>query len=284
MAQFTVQTFGWQYDGNEEIFMPFEVTLFDNDGVIQYAVEPKDDDDEFDSVDVIGLDGLAVNGVPVPFWQIDGSYFGTVEWGDDNVSYVLAIRTAVDGPEVNIIIGGDPITVNSQEEFEQLELTITSVTGAPRSGDFAPGTPISLADIPGVNAPVLNLIEGGGKDDFLFGSQDADEIIGNGGADTLLGRDGDDVLNGGAGRDIVIGGEGTDTFVFGTGSELDIILDFDVTEDILEIDMDGSAARDAVAFVYSLANYTIVGIGGGDVAVLLGDYDRSDVVDSIEYL
>ncbi|KCV83592.1 hypothetical protein ATO10_02490 [Actibacterium atlanticum] len=290
MAEYVVQGFGWTWvgEGEDEVrtdFQTHEFTFEDSDGVFEYQVVPGETFD-FSPIALTGLDGLSVDGTPLGSLPVDQATFGYVEWSG-GTSYVLLFEDSsfADGrQDFIVIIGGAPFEPETLEEFYQFEQSITAFGGAPDNGPYAPNTPISLADLPGLGQAPVNLIEGGSKDDFLFGSQDADEINGNGGADTLLGRDGDDVLNGGAGRDIEIGGEGADTFVFGTGSELDIILDFDVTEDILQIDMDAPAARDDVAFVQSLANYTIVGIGGGDVAVLLGNYDRSDVVDSIEYL
>lgn len=69
--------------------------------------------------------------------------------------------------------------------------------------------------------------------DLMFGGSGNDKLYGGDGDDTLKGGTGDDVLNGGAGDDILAGGEGADAFTFSEKDGLDIITDFDVTEDSL---------------------------------------------------
>ena len=69
----------------------------------------------------------------------------------------------------------------------------------------------------------------------LTGSSHADRLFGNSGANTLSGGSGNDTLVGGGGNDTLIGGSGVDSFVFGKSSGQDIITDFDVKRDVLEI-------------------------------------------------
>jgi Ca2+-binding RTX toxin-like protein len=54
-------------------------------------------------------------------------------------------------------------------------------------------------------------INGGGGDDYLYGSAPGVEIVGPGDNDTLNGGDGNDTLFGSPGHDILDGGDGTDT-------------------------------------------------------------------------
>ncbi len=96
-------------------------------------------------------------------------------------------------------------------------------------------------------------IQGGSGDDELFGGIGDDELFGNRGRDTLTGGEGNDTLDGGADRDTLTGEAGADVFRFEllpdvpsgdnasdvfAGGELDVITDFDLTEDTLAFDDD----------------------------------------------
>lgn len=78
-------------------------------------------------------------------------------------------------------------------------------------------------------------VYGGSGNDKLYGGRGNDTLIGNSGDDTLHGGSGDDTLIGGAGNDILSGGSGTDRFIFDKGMGKDVITDFDVTKDVLQI-------------------------------------------------
>ncbi|MCL1471935.1 hypothetical protein [Argonema antarcticum] len=90
-------------------------------------------------------------------------------------------------------------------------------------------------------------------DDNIFGQQDNDALFGNRGNDQILGELGDDVIYGGRdddnlfgeegndylsgdrGNDQLRGGAGRDTFVFRAESSTDVISDFVVTEDFIQV-------------------------------------------------
>ncbi|TBW10805.1 poly(beta-D-mannuronate) C5 epimerase [Azotobacter chroococcum subsp. isscasi] len=96
-------------------------------------------------------------------------------------------------------------------------------------------------------------IAGGKDDDSLLGSVAAESLDGAGGDDSLAGGVGNDVLNGGAGadnlagghgRDQLAGGEGADTFRFSALTDSyrtesdnfsDLISDFDLAEDRIDL-------------------------------------------------
>ena len=71
--------------------------------------------------------------------------------------------------------------------------------------------------------------------DKLWGGKGNDTLKGGKGSDKLLGGDGNDTLFGGKGNDKLWGGDGSDTFVFGKNSGKDVIYDFDVKKDMLQI-------------------------------------------------
>jgi len=89
-----------------------------------------------------------------------------------------------------------------------------------------------------------DLLFGGSGDDQLLGGNDEDRLSGGGGADRLWGDAGNDSLSGGLGNDWIEGGRGDDRlsggpqgdhFVFAAGSGDDVITDFQVGLDVLDL-------------------------------------------------
>lgn len=74
----------------------------------------------------------------------------------------------------------------------------------------------------------------GGSDVIRTGAL-ADRLDGGTGSDTLVGGGGADTLIGGGGSDRMTGGAGPDTFVFAAGSGVDVITDFNLLEDKIDI-------------------------------------------------
>jgi hypothetical protein len=92
------------------------------------------------------------------------------------------------------------------------------------------------------------VFSGDGRDVVSGGSGD-DAIDAGAGDDVLKGDAGDDQLFAAAGFDIVTGGAGADTFFFGPTSDLDVILDFDITEgDVIDLSLFGLFASGAEAY------------------------------------
>ncbi|ACO81203.1 Secreted mannuronan C-5 epimerase [Azotobacter vinelandii CA] len=86
--------------------------------------------------------------------------------------------------------------------------------------------------------------QGTDGNDVLVGSDANDQLYGGAGDDRLDGGAGDDQLDGGAGRDDLTGGTGADTFVFAARTDSyrtdagvfnDLILDFDASEDRIDL-------------------------------------------------
>lgn len=76
---------------------------------------------------------------------------------------------------------------------------------------------------------------GGAGDDYLCGCGGSDVLRGGKGNDTLDGDNGNDLLIGGAGDDVLTGGAGNDRFRIQFGRGTDLITDFTVGEDFLEL-------------------------------------------------
>ncbi len=77
---------------------------------------------------------------------------------------------------------------------------------------------------------------GGQGNDLLFGEAGNDLMWGDAGDDTLCGGTGNDTLIGGMGNDTLLAGEGNDTFVLSADMGIDLISDFQVGQDVLQLD------------------------------------------------
>jgi len=117
---------------------------------------------------------------------------------------------------------------------------------------------------------------GGGDSDFLFGENGRDTLYGEEGHDILDGGRGRDTLDGGAGHDILIGGRGRDTltggegfdiFEFGPNSGRDVITDFSLTDDKIDLRaFEGEITYDDLEFVQDETGLLVI---MGDNSVLL---------------
>ena len=127
-------------------------------------------------------------------------------------------------------------------------------------------------------------LRGGHGNDRLDGGAGDDTVAGEAGADRLKGRAGDDVLDGGSGADRLHGGDGSDTLRGGTGNDVltggagadvfdvaagrtgsDVIVDFDVREDVI----DAPYPRVALASLTQLGAHTHLDLGGLNEVILL---------------
>ncbi|CAN7497803.1 M10 family metallopeptidase C-terminal domain-containing protein [Phenylobacterium sp. LjRoot219] len=117
---------------------------------------------------------------------------------------------------------------------------------------------------------------------ILNGNLGRDTVTGGGGADAVRGGQGDDVLNAGAGadqlfgdlgNDTMTGGEGADVFRVAPGGGVDLILDFQVGEDVLRLDGIGG-----YALTQSGAD-AVIGLGADQV--ILANVQVSSVAGSI---
>ncbi|NVJ96738.1 MAG: hypothetical protein HWE25_01225 [Alphaproteobacteria bacterium] len=145
----------------------------------------------------------------------------------------------------------------------------------------------------GGNGSSLNdFILGGLGDDLIFAGGGLDRIEGEGGNDTIFNGGGDDVVAGGTGDDTLWGGpgddliwgqEGADTFAFGPNNGADIINDFDVAMDALNlsgVNASFASLNDIIdaATLSEVSGYSGVLIDtGDDTSVFLLGLDISDL-------
>ncbi len=115
-------------------------------------------------------------------------------------------------------------------------------------------------------------IHGGLGDDHIGGKGGNDQLFGDEGDDAIWGDDGDDLLRGGLGNDTLTGddssgGQGADTFVLAVGEGTDVITDFEVGIDLLQLE--GNVIVDDLSITQSGVN-TVIDLGNETLAILEG--------------
>ena len=76
---------------------------------------------------------------------------------------------------------------------------------------------------------------GGFGNDILSGKDKSDILLGQPGQDLLFGDSGNDVVYGGPGDDVLYGGKDEDKFIIKGGEGIDLIRDFNLSEDIIAL-------------------------------------------------
>ncbi|MEM7663982.1 MAG: calcium-binding protein [Pseudomonadota bacterium] len=99
-------------------------------------------------------------------------------------------------------------------------------------------------------------VTGNDSDNWITGNAAGNTLAGGGGRDRLIGYEGDDTIVGGKGRDYLegdfgAGGGGSDTFSFTSGDDQDVILDFEIARDVIDISSVEIAFVDVVIGSYS---------------------------------
>lgn len=110
----------------------------------------------------------------------------------------------------------------------------------------------------------MNVIEGDGHDDTIYGQAEDDLVEGNGGNDNLAGGAGNDIIRGGDGKDVIHGGHDDDKLFGGAGND---IIGGQWGDDFI----DGGAGRDWIVgddgddtIVFDANDFTIRGGDGFD--------------------
>lgn len=133
---------------------------------------------------------------------------------------------------------------------------------------------------------------GGNGNDNLAGDAGSDSLAGGGDDDTLLGGAGNDRLNGDAGADrldggadddVLFGGSGADVFVMRPGGGTDVINDFSLAEDRLDVSLLGlGTLTEALGFARQAGAGTVFTFTDGTTVtlrnVVLTNLDEADFV------
>src|SRR5688500_5747179 len=122
-----------------------------------------------------------------------------------------------------------------------------------------------------------NTLEGTAEDNWIDGRGGNDTLYGNGGNDTLDGGQGDDWLEGELGDDWLTGGEGTDVFSFNAGDGADVITDFQLGSDQIELNGDIFSSDPPYTIASDANGSAILNLSGGGSVTLAGT-DREDLI------
>jgi Ca2+-binding RTX toxin-like protein len=138
------------------------------------------------------------------------------------------------------------------------------------------GTDTVYANVAGTNngvylyANVENLVLLG-TTSFGVGNELANHLTGNAVGNYLLGGAGNDVINGKGGNDVLFGQAGADTFIFEHGTGGDVIGDFEVGTDKIDLSAMGfSDYQTVVNSMHENGGTTAIDLGNGDLVVLNG--------------
>jgi Ca2+-binding RTX toxin-like protein len=108
-----------------------------------------------------------------------------------------------------------------------------------------------------------------GNTSFGVGNGIANLMVGSAAGNTLLGGGGNDTLNGGGGLDILWGEAGNDTFVISRNTGTDIIGDFTVGQDKLDVSAFGfTTIAEAKASMVQVGTDIAFYIGTGETVIL----------------
>lgn len=111
---------------------------------------------------------------------------------------------------------------------------------------------------------------GSGDDRFLQVSTEGVVVSGGLGDDDITGGSGDDLLNGGGDDDLLTGGLGIDTFIFEGNTGHDIITDFSISNDILDLNSIFDSLSDVLGASSQAGNDTLIELDNDSSVLLVG--------------
>jgi Ca2+-binding RTX toxin-like protein len=148
----------------------------------------------------------------------------------DPADVVLSIVNSEDGAGLaRLLLGQDDLRIDGTRANDRFDHSLFSA--------------FAQLDLSGDNRISLgagnDVARAGAGRDTVFGGSGHDTLIGGSGRDRLEGGAGRDRLEGGSGNDVLKGGAGADTFVLRAGGGRDVVMDFVIGVDV--IDMIGNA-------------------------------------------
>ncbi len=114
-------------------------------------------------------------------------------------------------------------------------------------------------------------LDAGAGNDKVYAGTDNDSVMGGTGDDLLYAGSGDDVVDagsgadtlyGGGGNDTLIGGSGADVFYFAGGHGADVIKDFDIQKDQIDVSSAGMTPVDFLGFLTKVTSIEKNGVEG----------------------
>ena len=180
-----------------------------------------------------------------------GSAFADKLTGDKNDNILEG------GPLGDALDGGDGTDLAS---YAHAKDGVTADLGTPanNTGDALLDTYTSIEGL--VGSAKADTLTGDGNDNILRGLA---------GADSLSGGDGADTLDGGTGNDTLTGGAGKDSFVFKPTYQSDLVTDFKVADDKVDLSAFSITSFADVQKLWSqVGKDVVIDFGAGDVLTL----------------
>ncbi|NET00249.1 MAG: tandem-95 repeat protein [Sphaerospermopsis sp. SIO1G1] len=165
-------------------------------------------------------------------------------FGTANIFQNIGAGGIFNGPNSLTVNGGNPIPLTS--DLAHVEDNFTTPDGTislmePSGGSRLP-TSIDLSILADIGYETVGFQAQGSvppiatdAGETILGTIVNDVIDGLGGDDIIEGDQGNDTLNGGSGNDTLIGSAGIDTFRFEANNGQDIINDFDIATEVIQI-------------------------------------------------
>ena len=196
-----------------------------------------------DSIEVTLPSSVAVDAVEVDITNgpESGGSTGSGYWAWDGWRTSPTIGGSSSSDSINLgstgngyWIGGSTVSVSTGSNY-------TTGSGYWSGRDFSDGDK-SKSQIKG--GKDSDKLKGSKKNDYILGDKGAEKIKGGKGDDLIKGGEGNDRIKGGAGNDVIVGGagkntakgnSGADIFVFSKGKGHTKILDFNPSEDHIQV-------------------------------------------------
>ncbi|WP_395707835.1 nidogen-like domain-containing protein [Reyranella sp.] len=182
--------------------------------------------------------------------------------GDDTLDAGSGADTVRGGIGDDTIIATADGSNDSYDGGAGIDTVSYAVTGAGLLIDLADGKARGIGPQAGVDTltEVENAV-GGTGDDAMYGSTVANRLEGGAGNDTLDGKGGPDML---------VGGPGSDTVVFSAGYGADVVADFEVGIDKLNLSLVASLTDLAAVMgkASQVGKDTVIDLGNGDTLTL----------------
>lgn len=197
--------------------------------------------------------------------------------GDDSLLGGAGDDRLIGNEGADALDGGDDIDTASYRNAiagVTASLDDSSINTASAAGD----TYINIENIEG-SSSFGDVLSGDDNNNVVDGRGGNDELFGLGGDDSIVGGAGDDLLSGGAGRDILTGGSGSDIFQFAAGDEFNVVRDFAIGTDLIDLSQLGVSSVADLDGIRDVVNAVI--INEGDVSVRINGLTSADVVDSL---
>ena len=207
------------------------------------------------------IDGRLSNGIDVDWFAFDATAGDIIEFATSSVENFLTFNIYDASGEAIVPANAGPIEILISGTYY---LGINNEFSNDGLVNYTIG--LSTADAPVVTFDDLdNTVAGTSASEGFIGLGGSDIMDGGGGDDSLSGGLGDDILIGGEGNDTLSGGSGADKFVFAVGDGLDVITDFNASEDTIELALSPYMSMSQLrAMLTQHDGYVLMDMGGGD--------------------